>query len=46
MGRLKKFLMALPTLCDLTATTLMNIGLIYCSASVYQMLRGMVGAWN
>ncbi|KAJ3117775.1 hypothetical protein HK098_006122, partial [Nowakowskiella sp. JEL0407] len=32
----------IPTLCDLTATTLMNIGLIYVSASVYQMLRGSV----
>jgi drug/metabolite transporter (DMT)-like permease len=32
----------LPTLCDLTATTLMNIGLIFVSASIYQMLRGSV----
>jgi drug/metabolite transporter (DMT)-like permease len=32
----------LPTLCDLTATTLMNIGLLFTSASVYQMLRGSV----
>ncbi|KAJ1570091.1 Dynein heavy chain 1, axonemal [Nowakowskiella sp. JEL0078] len=36
------FLFWIPTLCDLTATTLMNIGLIYVSASVYQMLRGSV----
>ncbi|TPX35627.1 hypothetical protein SeMB42_g04099 [Synchytrium endobioticum] len=34
--------MWLPTLCDLTATTLMNVGLIYVAASVYQMLRGAV----
>jgi drug/metabolite transporter (DMT)-like permease len=27
---------------DLTATTLMNVGLIYISASIYQMLRGSV----
>ncbi|RKP02773.1 hypothetical protein CXG81DRAFT_10361 [Caulochytrium protostelioides] len=32
----------LPTLCDLTATTLMNAGLIFTSASIYQMLRGSV----
>ncbi|KAF9922781.1 hypothetical protein FBU30_007106 [Linnemannia zychae] len=33
-------LLWLPTLCDMTASTLMNVGLIYCTASVYQMLRG------
>ncbi|KAJ3109304.1 hypothetical protein HDU97_007798 [Phlyctochytrium planicorne] len=32
----------LPTLCDMIATTLMSIGLLYVSASVYQMLRGSV----
>ncbi|KNC85834.1 hypothetical protein SARC_02017 [Sphaeroforma arctica JP610] len=31
---------ALPTLCDLSATTIMNVGLIYTTASVYQMIRG------
>eukprot|EP00882_Tetradesmus_deserticola_P026641 GHRQ01029407.1.p1 GENE.GHRQ01029407.1~~GHRQ01029407.1.p1 ORF type:complete len:319 (+),score=128.52 GHRQ01029407.1:1002-1958(+) len=31
---------AVPTLCDATGTTLMNIGLIYTYASTYQMLRG------
>jgi drug/metabolite transporter (DMT)-like permease len=35
-------LLWIPTLCDLTATTLMNVGLIYISASIYQMLRGSV----
>ncbi|XP_011270421.1 hypothetical protein, variant [Capsaspora owczarzaki ATCC 30864] len=29
-----------PALCDITATTLMNIGLLFTAASVYQMLRG------
>lgn len=29
-----------PTACDLSATTLMNIGLLYTTVSVYQMLRG------
>ncbi|KAF9357987.1 hypothetical protein BGX34_009116 [Mortierella sp. NVP85] len=33
-------LLWLPTICDMTASTLMNVGLIYCAASVYQMLRG------
>jgi hypothetical protein len=32
----------IPTLCDMTATTLMNVGLLYVSASIYQMLRGSV----
>eukprot|EP00879_Flechtneria_rotunda_P000652 GHRR01000766.1.p1 GENE.GHRR01000766.1~~GHRR01000766.1.p1 ORF type:complete len:730 (+),score=256.50 GHRR01000766.1:2549-4738(+) len=31
---------AVPTLCDATGTTLMNIGLFYTYASTYQMLRG------
>lgn len=38
----RKLLFFVPTLCDLTATTLMNVGLIYTTASVYQMLRGAV----
>ncbi|KAI9330019.1 hypothetical protein DFJ73DRAFT_859346 [Zopfochytrium polystomum] len=36
------FLLWIPTLCDMTATTLMNVGLLFISASVYQMLRGSV----
>ncbi|CAG8691074.1 25070_t:CDS:2 [Gigaspora margarita] len=32
----------LPTICDIMGTTFMNVGLIYTSASVYQMLRGAV----
>ncbi|KAI9473406.1 MAG: hypothetical protein EXX96DRAFT_577827 [Benjaminiella poitrasii] len=38
----RAFLFWIPTLCDLTATTVMNVGLILTSASVYQMLRGAV----
>ncbi|KAJ1969131.1 hypothetical protein IWQ62_000818 [Dispira parvispora] len=38
----KTFLMWLPALFDICGTTLMNVGLIYTSASVYQMLRGAV----
>lgn len=36
------FLLWIPTLCDMISTTLMNVGLIYISASIYQMLRGSV----
>jgi hypothetical protein len=36
------FVLALPTLCDAASTTLMNVGLYYTSASVFQMLRGTV----
>ncbi|KAI9257376.1 hypothetical protein BDA99DRAFT_516277 [Phascolomyces articulosus] len=38
----KAFLFWIPTLCDMTATTIMNVGLLFTSASVYQMLRGAV----
>ena len=34
------FYVAAPALCDLLATSLMNIGLLYIQASVWQMLRG------
>lgn len=33
-------LLAIPTMFDLTATILMSVGLLYVTASVYQMLRG------
>ncbi|KAL8788348.1 MAG: hypothetical protein Q9213_001745 [Squamulea squamosa] len=39
VGR-RVFLLALPACCDITATTLMNIGLLYVAASIYQMTRG------
>ncbi|KAI9339709.1 hypothetical protein BD770DRAFT_400001 [Pilaira anomala] len=38
----KSLLFWIPTLCDMAATTVMNVGLILTSASVYQMLRGAV----
>ncbi|CAG8474364.1 1403_t:CDS:2 [Ambispora leptoticha] len=38
----KVLLFWLPTMADILGTTLMNVGLIYTSASVYQMLRGAV----
>eukprot|EP00123_Amoebidium_parasiticum_P012531 comp21422_c0_seq1/m.29529 comp21422_c0_seq1/g.29529 ORF comp21422_c0_seq1/g.29529 comp21422_c0_seq1/m.29529 type:complete len:430 (-) comp21422_c0_seq1:524-1813(-) len=34
------WIFALPTCCDLTGSTVMNIGLLYTTASVYQMIRG------
>ncbi|KAH0792151.1 putative integral membrane protein [Histomonas meleagridis] len=34
------FVVAAPACCDLLATALMNIGLLYIQASVWQMLRG------
>ncbi|MCJ1432245.1 hypothetical protein MMC27_001601 [Xylographa pallens] len=33
-------LLALPSCCDITGTTLMNVGLLYVAASIYQMTRG------
>ncbi|KAI7870654.1 hypothetical protein BDF14DRAFT_1993856 [Spinellus fusiger] len=38
----RSLLFWIPTLCDLTGTTIMNVGLLLTSASVYQMLRGAV----
>lgn len=40
-SELKKTLMlAIPTFFDLLATVLMNVGLLWVTASVYQMMRG------
>ncbi|KAI9684199.1 MAG: hypothetical protein M1829_003469 [Trizodia sp. TS-e1964] len=33
-------LLGLPACCDITGTTLMNVGLLYVAASIYQMTRG------
>lgn len=33
-------LMALPASCDIAGTTLMNVGLLFVAASIYQMTRG------
>lgn len=33
-------ILALPALCDVLATTMMNIGLLYTPVSIYQMTRG------
>lgn len=34
--------LAIPSVCDLLATTLMNVGLVYTPVSIYQMTRGAV----
>lgn len=39
------FVLALPTLCDATSSLLMNVGLFFTSASIFQMLRGLVVFW-
>ncbi|KAJ7063136.1 hypothetical protein C8F01DRAFT_1131678 [Mycena amicta] len=36
----KVLLLAIPAICDLTGTTLMNIGLLFTPVSIYQMSRG------
>lgn len=35
-------LLAIPAVCDIAGTTLMNIGLLFVAASIYQMTRGML----
>lgn len=35
-------ILAIPSVCDLLATTLMNVGLMYTPVSIYQMTRGSV----
>lgn len=35
------FLLWIPTLCDMIATSLMNVGLIFVSASIYQVCHGL-----
>lgn len=36
----KVFLLAAPSTCDIAGTTLMNVGLLFVAASIYQMTRG------
>lgn len=36
----KVLLLAAPACCDITGTTLMNVGLLFVAASIYQMTRG------
>ncbi|GAA98229.1 uncharacterized protein L969DRAFT_93163 [Mixia osmundae IAM 14324] len=41
----RRFLFALPALCDILGTTLMNVGLFLTPVSIYQMLRGALVLW-
>ncbi|KAG8922157.1 hypothetical protein FRC00_007767, partial [Tulasnella sp. 408] len=41
----KVLLFFLPAACDLTGTTLMNVGLLYTPVSIYQMTRGALVLW-
>lgn len=36
----RTFLLAAPACCDITGTTLMNVGLLFVAASIFQMTRG------
>ncbi|CCG23547.1 hypothetical protein CORT_0D07140 [Candida orthopsilosis Co 90-125] len=38
----KHWKLAIPAICDLSCTTLLNVGLIYVPVSIYQMTRGSV----
>jgi hypothetical protein len=40
LAGLATLLMWIPAVCDLTGTTLMNVGLLYTPVSIYQMTRG------
>lgn len=41
-SRLKSLMLAIPSVCDMLATTFMNVGLMYTPVSIYQMTRGAV----
>lgn len=38
----QSLMLAIPSVCDMLATTLMNVGLVYTPVSIYQMTRGAV----
>jgi len=39
---LKNVQLSIPAVCDLVATTLLNVGLVYTPVSIYQMTRGSI----
>ena len=41
-GKSKLYITALPAICDILSTTLLNIGLLFVVPSIYQMTRGSV----
>lgn len=40
LGFAQSLRLAIPSMCDLCATTVLNVGLLYTPVSVYQMMRG------
>ena len=40
--KINPLLLAIPALCDICGSTLMNIALTQCAASIYQMIRGII----
>lgn len=40
LPRSKSILLAIPAICDILGTTMMNLGLVYSPVSIYQMMRG------
>lgn len=41
-GRAKLYIVALPAMCDILSTTMLNVGLLFVVPSIYQMTRGTV----
>ncbi|OMJ17772.1 Solute carrier family 35 member F6 [Smittium culicis] len=42
LSGVNNLLLSIPAMCDVISTTLLNVGLLFTTASVYQMLRGLV----
>ena len=42
VGLFQNWRLAIPAICDLSCTTLLNIGLVYTPVSIYQMTRGSI----
>ncbi|OMJ08788.1 Solute carrier family 35 member F6 [Smittium culicis] len=42
LSGLNNLLLSIPAACDIITTTLLNVGLLFTTASVFQMLRGLV----
>jgi drug/metabolite transporter (DMT)-like permease len=40
LPRSKVIMLAIPSICDILGTTMMNLGLVYSPVSIYQMMRG------
>lgn len=41
-GTVKLYIVALPAMCDILSTTMLNVGLLFVVPSIYQMTRGTV----